>query len=58
MPKAIVIHPATHEDLKSLVALLGTLFSIEEDFVIDQAKQRRGLEMMLNNGREIGRAHV
>nr|WP_321513865.1 GNAT family N-acetyltransferase [uncultured Pseudodesulfovibrio sp.] len=51
MPEAVSVCPAGHEDLESLVVLLETLFSIEEDFVVDQAKQRRGLELMLNNGR-------
>ncbi|MDC0335876.1 GNAT family N-acetyltransferase [Pseudodesulfovibrio sp.] len=51
MPEAVNVRPATHEDMESLVSLLITLFPIEEDFVIDQEKQRRGLEMMLNNGR-------
>lgn len=51
MSKAVTIRPARIDDLPGLVNLLETLFSIEEDFVIDAAKQRRGLEMMLNNGR-------
>ena len=51
MPESVVIRPATSEDLHSLITLLETLFSIEEDFVIDTARQLRGLEMMLNNGR-------
>lgn len=51
MPEAVVIRPACVEDLEGLVDLLSTLFSIEEDFVVDRTRQRRGLEMMLNNGR-------
>lgn len=51
MPEAVVIRSATREDLGSLTELLSMLFSLEEDFVIDAARQRRGLEMMLNNGR-------
>lgn len=51
MPEAIVIRPAVIEDIESLICLLETLFSVEEDFAIDRTRQRRGLEMMLNNGR-------
>jgi len=51
MPEAVVIRPATHADLERMILLLGMLFSIEEDFVIEAEKQRRGLEMMLNNSR-------
>jgi len=51
MSDAIIVRPARTEDLDGLVCLLETLFSIEDDFVIDTDKQRRGLEMMLNNGR-------
>lgn len=36
-------------DLDSLVGLLKVLFSIEEDFHFDAIRQRRGLEMMLDN---------
>jgi ribosomal protein S18 acetylase RimI-like enzyme len=38
-------------DLDSLVSLLAALFSIEEDFVFDEPKQRRGLSLMLENER-------
>lgn len=51
MIDAVRIRPARYEDLDCLVSLLGELFSIEEDFVVDEARQRRGLSMMLNNGR-------
>lgn len=51
MPEAVVIRPAQREDLERMVLLLKALFSIEEDFGFDADKQRRGLEMMLNNGR-------
>lgn len=37
--------------MDSLVSLLATLFSIEQDFVIDEPRQRRGLAMMLKNER-------
>jgi len=36
-------------DLDSLVSLLAALFVIEEDFVFDEPKQRRGLSLMLEN---------
>ncbi len=52
MPIAeITVRSATHKDLDGLISLLASLFSIEEDFLVDEEKQRRGLEMMLNNGR-------
>lgn len=38
-------------DLDSLVSLLAALFAIEEDFVFDEPKQRRGLSLMLENER-------
>ena len=38
-------------DLASLVSLLALLFSIEEDFVFDEPRQRRGLALMLANER-------
>jgi len=51
MPEAVVIRPAMLEDLDGLVGLLSALFSLEDDFVADEERQRSGLEMMLNNGR-------
>jgi len=51
MPEVAPVRPACREDLLGLVGLLESLFSIEEDFVVDADKQRRGLELMLNNGR-------
>lgn len=41
------IRPATMADLDSLTALLQILFSIEADFACDEARQRRGLAMLL-----------
>jgi ribosomal protein S18 acetylase RimI-like enzyme len=43
-----VIRSALREDLPVLTALLKALFSIEEDFVFDEEKQRRGLSLMLD----------
>lgn len=51
MSDAVVIRPAMPEDLDGLVGLLSALFSLEDDFVADEERQRNGLEMMLNNGR-------
>lgn len=45
------IRPALPADLDSLVALLQILFGIEEDFFGDHDRQRRGLELMLENER-------
>ncbi|MGD9947630.1 MAG: N-acetyltransferase family protein [Desulfobulbus sp.] len=44
------VRPARQEDLEQLVELLRLLFSIEEDFSADTAKQHHGLKLMLNNG--------
>lgn len=45
------IRNAQPADLPSLVSLLAALFAIEEDFVFDEPKQRRGLSLMLENER-------
>lgn len=45
------IRPAQSADLDSLVSLLHTLFTIEEDFSFDDARQRLGLSLMLANER-------
>jgi ribosomal protein S18 acetylase RimI-like enzyme len=45
------IRPAQSADLDSLVSLLHTLFTIEDDFSFDDARQRRGLSLMLANER-------
>ena len=48
------IEPATLEDLPQLVELLVALFSQEEDFAPDRAKQEHGLRLILeqpNRGR-------
>jgi ribosomal protein S18 acetylase RimI-like enzyme len=46
-----IMRKARHEDVDQLVTLLRLLFSIEEDFSFDEAKQRRGLIMLLHNDR-------
>ena len=45
------IRTAEPADLDSLVSLLAPLFAIEEDFVFDESRQRRGLALMLENER-------
>ena len=47
----LTIRPAEPGDLDSLVTLLQQLFTIEEDFQVDEKRQRRGLTMMLGNPR-------
>lgn len=47
----VSIRTATSADLDSLVSLLAALFSIEQDFVFDEPRQRRGLMLMLENER-------
>lgn len=44
-----MIRSAGSADIDALIPLLHLLFSIEEDFDFDPARQRRGLEMMLGN---------
>ena len=44
-----LIRRAKHSDLITLVKLLTSLFSIEEDFIVDEAKQQSGLTMMLDD---------
>ena len=46
--KGLLIRPARQEDLEAMVALLQTLFAIEEDFVPDPGRQRRGLIRFLD----------
>ncbi len=41
------LDPAKAEDLPALVALLDSLFRLEQDFSPDPTRQRRGLEMLL-----------
>lgn len=44
---------ATPGDVDDLADLLGTLFEIETEFVIDREKQTRGLGMLLENGASV-----
>lgn len=44
-----MIQPAQQQDLDDMVLLLLQLFSIEEDFMFDAKKQRKGLELLLSS---------
>ncbi|ACV63644.1 GCN5-related N-acetyltransferase [Desulfofarcimen acetoxidans DSM 771] len=48
MEFGIVIRKARAKDIEAMVGLLELLFKIETDFDFDWDKQRRGLEMMLD----------
>ena len=45
------VRPAHEQDLEQLIGLLRLLFTIEEDFDFDAAKQCRGLSLLLQNNR-------
>ncbi|WP_371364608.1 hypothetical protein SRRS_52560 [Sporomusa rhizae] len=45
----IILRKAQPEDINAMVGLISLLFSVEKDFLIDEAKQRRGLEMFLEH---------
>lgn len=45
----IILRKARPEDINSMVGLISLLFSVEKDFLIDEAKQRRGLELFLEH---------
>lgn len=45
--KRVSIASASEADIPDLIALLGVLFSIEQDFTPDPEKQRRGLTALL-----------
>ncbi|MCX5869871.1 MAG: GNAT family N-acetyltransferase [Deltaproteobacteria bacterium] len=45
----VSVRTAQPADLDSLVSLLAVLFSIEQDFIFDELRQRRGLALMLEN---------
>jgi len=44
-----MIRPAEQEDIGDLLLLLQQLFTIEEDFCFDTARQRKGLELLLDS---------
>lgn len=41
--------PAVREDIPQLCHLLGQLFDQEEEFIVEPEKQRRGLQMIMDN---------
>lgn len=43
------IRQAQQYDIPQLTALLKILFSIEKDFTFNEAKQRKGLQMIIND---------
>lgn len=45
----ITIRQANSDDIAHLTALLRILFSFEKDFTFNEAKQRRGLQHMIDN---------
>jgi len=48
-----MIHPAKPEDIEEMLLLLQQLFGIEEDFQFDAARQRNGLELLLDSDNAI-----
>lgn len=53
MDDSITIRLAYSDDIPVMVKLLGELFAIEDDFMIDTEKQSRGLELLLQNSHSI-----
>lgn len=51
MPDAVIVRPATHEDLSGLARLREPLPSSGEGPGSGEDRRRCGLELMLNNGR-------
>lgn len=49
MTTDLLIRKASDNDIEELINLLKILFSIEQDFVFDENKQRSGLKMILAN---------
>lgn len=45
----IEVRPAVPGDIAVLTMLLELLFAVEEDFHFDAVRQRKGLELMMNN---------
>lgn len=52
MPINYSIRKAVPQDLPGLVSLLKVLFTIEADFSFNEAKQRQGLELMLEDSEQ------
>ncbi|MDD2949282.1 MAG: GNAT family N-acetyltransferase [Sulfuricurvum sp.] len=53
MDDNLTIRLAFSEDIPVMVKLLGELFTIEDDFTIDEQKQSRGLELLLQDSHSI-----
>ena len=49
MPAAYTIRRADRRDIPALVSLLHLLFSIEADFVFDEKRQQKGLQLLLES---------
>jgi hypothetical protein len=49
MKMDLTIRRADQDDIEMMTQLLKVLFSIEEDFIFNEEKQRRGLEIMLED---------
>lgn len=47
----ILIRKAESQDTSGMLSLLKELFSIEEDFVFDAEKAKKGLELILKDGK-------
>ncbi len=46
---SVRIRPANADDIAAMSRLLSQLFSIETDFVADEEKQQRGLQLLLDS---------
>lgn len=47
----IQLRHACEEDMDSLINLLRILFTLEKDFTFNEARQQRGLQLMLENSK-------
>ena len=47
MQAEVIIRQARSADIEAMAVLISFIFAMEEDFSVDQEKQRRGLEMLL-----------
>lgn len=45
----VIIRQAKSEDINPMTELIALIFAAEDDFSVDATKQRRGLEMFLEN---------
>ena len=49
-PENLIVRSATSADLDAMVELLNALFSLEADFNPDPERQRRGLQLFMEEG--------